>query len=325
MKKTLIVILLLVLSLSLMACSHPGSTGFTSEDDAFENGEQWEPSDDGFEEEGGEEGYFEETNRMTLAEAVDSGGIFALDANGMASSNPSYMELKGELYAVDSGHLYRYGSTIDSVQTEELDEKVYAFVNCDDQGNPPYMKIDRSNGDKLISIGSDAEHCKLYSVDLDGYWPGYELSVWCDGDTHEWPMYGLAVNGETADIAEVNGVDVTNSDGNAVLAALNDNGVNYAFASVASGGWDSHSLDLDILFSDHPSEYFELGYYCGSDFDSGRVYLDSQFFFGHQVEAEINRTKEGYFEVDLSNIAPGRYFASMGFQDDRTWIAFEIV
>lgn len=236
--------------------------------------------------------------------------------------------------------------------TTDYDEELvpsgeYIVVNNPaDQDEDAYLDFDRSSGDEVVFCGFDKDECQLYSIYRDGYWPGFGIDIDTDPEVYDedWNEYvvsNLGIGGEDIDVAEIDGIDVTNAisgDGDdemiknagadAALKTLTANGFEYSkidiTVALVSDGGNNDDIDLPMITSDEPDE-FEVGYYQRSTYDSAWVELSDFLYVAKAVDCETSRTRDGYFVLETSGLAAGKYLAvAENPREEACYIAFEV-
>lgn len=183
-------------------------------------------------------------------------------------------------------------------------------------GDAPY-KIDRDSGDLLVTVSDESVSgsATLIRCIESGYWQG------------------SAVSADIGSYAEIGGIDVSAIDLGKNAAAVrntaafwNELGVSWCryFESKAAGlvgtGSYSPATEDDGAYVDHCEEHILLrsqtplslpaGWYDGTDYNEGSININEPYYiFDQSIEysAPIEKTKDGYFIIDVSNLESGIY------------------
>ena len=298
-------------------------------------------------EEGENEGGSEDV--ITLEDAIAVGGAYLLKGEDVYAQGvyPQYMDgLRFDSRSEgDGGGVYTYGASCTERDVEELPAGTYCLYNADtssfDSEPVTYLTVDRNAGDTLITTGDNAMECDMEPVLHEGFWMGHGFSIYYDVDSNnsrpDYPVGNLTLNGEPIDIAELNGVDVSNvnrssgSGSDAALATLQDSDLCYKTINIhknntSVGGPNGYSMMEDILAADDWGQSISIGYYQGSEWGESDIALDEYYYFtGTEQDVDPVRTKNGYCIVDLSSFEPGHYMLTLGNGKVRTHYAINIV
>lgn len=272
---------------------------------------------------------------IPLNTALQNDGLYLLKGEFAYSFTPGLIEDSNSPFWINdndnSGAWRTYGSSFDEYTSEELPADTYHFVTCQNVASP-YLQLSRNEGDKIISVGTNALNCTILPVKQDGYYPGFELTIQRSNEysSREYPIYGIAVNGADVDIAEINGVDVTNPTtdgsspgGDAALKEFARSGLAYETVGLHRDGTqilgpNGYSFSKSLITSGMGGRSFTIGYYQGSTFDTGAAPLNDYFYFAATIDTSVERGKEGYCTVDISSLDPGYYLVKMEISDAAT-------
>lgn len=181
----------------------------------------------------------------------------------------------------DHGHMglvYEDGS---------LSKDTYGF-DVGNSGDETLLTVDRNNGDGIIYTSS--EFCMYPVVD-----------------------YGYCLGYEPIDFDEVNGIEV-NGDYDATAKALAQTGVSLRKNWVTKSQTLQFGRYVKFLHSLTPSSA-SAGFYKGSQWIDMTLQVNLPYYAYDSLEtnnlnyedALVEKTKDGYFKINLDNVSPGIY------------------
>lgn len=234
-----------------------------------------------------------EQNTSDQGEAVDS----VAEANDGSISLDEVDKLDSQAYVVKNDKCYQGftsfepfdGSACMGLVYEDgsLSEETYRF-EVGQSGKELPFKVDRSSGDGVICTSSDFD---IYPVVEHGFCLGFE----------------------PVELDEVNGVEV-NKDINATKEALAISGVSL------KKNWEAKSQSLDFggyitfLYSDVPNTA-TVGIYKDGEWKKRAFHVECPYYAYSSLSTNnvnyegslVEKTKEGFFKVNLDGISPGVY------------------
>ena len=268
---------------------------------------------------------------IPLSDALQIGGLYILRGD-RATSQPrtSFLTADDHYPRNDSGSWVSLGSSFSDMVVEDLpyNEYLFATATSDFDGDiKPYIPLDTNQNDQLIAIGEHAPTCSIYKITKEGYWTGFSFEI-SSSEHSEYPVGNITFNGEDADVAEINGANVTNSNvgngqesaGDIALQTLASSDI--AYDELLLGDLEHHRY---IVSSNQPNQSFVLGLYQGSSFDEATVRLDEYYYFATYIKTNVERTKGGYCVIDLESLDPGHYLACLEISENEQLLAFEII
>lgn len=247
---------------------------------------------------------------VIAGEASEAGGPMRIEDIGSMPSLKGFFILKSDgssFDRLDSAHADR-AETIRGIDEEEVGQLAfYSGLNPSQAES-----VDATGGEKLILIGTDSESVSLYPVVETGYWQGF----------------GAADLGDYEEIEGV-GVDTIRDsegffDAAAVSAFFSNYGIERRIVYYDYGDSDRTVTDtktgkiwsgVDVLsmYRSDEEKALSAGWYEGTRWVDGAMVLDVPYCFAsfeETVTAPVEKTKDGYFAVDISGVGPGLYVLS---------------
>lgn len=164
--------------------------------------------------------------------------------------------------------------------------------------------IDRTNGEKLILVGSEwgnmsqadkeAGVISMSQLELLGY---TNISMLSDRPRTE--------------IQEIQNIDISsvNGDEEAVNEALSSTGLRYHTYYVLNDSF----RPKDLLLTDQYMQEVTFSYYAETKYSTLNISMGDPCYLGGRTvtddtpKVSVQQTKEGYFILDISNLSPGLY------------------
>lgn len=193
------------------------------------------------------------------------------------------IDISGVVYCLkNDGDTLKSGSAWSEEGTVMVASDMNATLLSSSQ-NAVEVEISRSVGDQLIMIG-EIESDGIRPIIERGYWDG--LLSWF-GALDEFN--GVAVDSSMSD-SEFN-------------SSIGDSGITYRAAK------DTAHDSRGFFSSPEPTSFTWGQYQDGTRWAEGTVYLDMPYvLLDHgRIDCPVNPTKNGYFVIDLTDVAPGRY------------------
>lgn len=166
------------------------------------------------------------------------------------------------------------------------------------------VTIDRGAGEKLVLVGEAAQY-HHDAIDLRvatdwGYWQGPEVS------------------GRPSSYEEIEGTSMEGLDGSSLADFLSGFGLEYHWVYYGgnyNGKLIDHCDELYMIVSDEPT-VLSAGFYKDTKWIDGSIPVQTPYYCctGKQ-EVSVMPTKEGYFEVDVSELDPGVYYFDLTVDD----------
>lgn len=248
---------------------------------------------------------------VIAGEASEAGGPMRIEDIGSMPSLKGFFILKSDgssFDRLDSAHADR-AETIKGIDEEEVGQLAfYSGLNPSQAES-----VDATGGEKLILIGTDSESVWLCPVVETGYWQGF----------------GAA---DLLDYEEIEGVGVDDtfrdSEGSFDAAAVNsffssygierrivyyDYGDSDRTVTDIKTGKTWSGVDVLSMYRSDEEKALSAGWYEGTRWVDGAMVFDVPYCFAsfeETVTAPVEKTKDGYFAVDTSEVAPGLYVLS---------------
>lgn len=160
-------------------------------------------------------------------------------------------------------------------------------------GSKEPMEIDISSGEKMILVETEynysPEEINLYPLSVVGY--GNEAVL-----DHLKPNT----------IEEIQGIDISSVNNNIsqLNQALSSTGIRY-YPYISSKGYD-----YGVFLSSEKNIMFEYSWYEGTQYKSEEAEMYYTYYLAplkDEVQAPVEKTTDGYFVVDLSDVPKGQY------------------
>lgn len=162
-------------------------------------------------------------------------------------------------------------------------------------GDPAYVNI--SAGEELALVLSYDPYIRMYQGSFIGY-GNYDKSD------------------ELTGYEEISGVDLSDVE---TVAEANER---LADTGLRFHEYESSSYyDYSLLLSDTRGEQVTVGTYAGTAFEEETYSFDNAFYLFQVTglqKPEIEKTKDGYFTIDLSGMAPGIYYLDIAAGEQTT-------
>lgn len=230
--------------------------------------------------------YADNTDDVVYGEET-SGGFICLSQYEAQSEGGVYvLRNDNEFYPITGCQLHYGAGWICSVDT--------FAVTRDDDSNV----ITLNSGDQLVTFDavSSYEFCSAYD---EGYiLPIKLVNVLSDGSL-EFSGGGSLLQCDYHSWEEIEGE--TFSDFDEVEAVLKRHGARFFLDTDRYGSSDRYiCADSEMSLSG--------GYYSGTSYTESSIVMDAKCYsFSETYEIPVVRTKNGYFVIDCSSLAPGRY------------------
>ena len=193
----------------------------------------------------------------------------------------------------------------------EFDGKEYGYLYDEGAylctGSKEPMMIDVSSGENMIIVETQynysPEEINLYPLSVVGY--GNEA---------------VLDNLKPERIEEIQGIDISsmNSDIDALNQALSGTGIRYYPYTNSSG------YDYGVFLSGDKNSMFEYAWYEGTQYKFEEAEMYYTYYLAplkDEVQASVEKTTNGYFVVDLSNVPKGEYLV---YEEYYGWYLIDI-
>lgn len=241
----------------------------------------------------------------TLSDIQGVDGLYGLNSDGetITFTNPSintYANGEDDELGYGEELVANWSSYRNGTSFEESDQAPSIWLYS--SGDP--IVINRANGDKFIAISTgDTPSVFIWPVVFSGY-------SQADG-----------VAGYPEAYEEINGIEAADS------SALSAAGVQYDVFSGGTVTSKSQGGSYSTFISETP-QTLDAGWYEGTQWVDGRLDLSTPFYVALKgglpnSDVDLIGSKDGYMEVDISRLAPGRYIVTSYNPDAATVIEIQ--
>lgn len=250
-------------------------------------------------------------SRIVVVIAIAMVSISALTSCGKNEASHTIQDVLGSdgAYCLTSEGVIREGGLIYNADDEEDEGYLYA-------GQEPLI-VDTTKGDHLILTGKTVND---FEESLTGE----------DRFAMDWRAEKYYWSGE-----EVNLLDIVELEGQNIEGKLDRHIKDSPYKKLADEVFGSYGLEFHAVSGDKgsivsksPSNY-SYGYYNGTKWTEVNAVnnvplYEITFDTGWAFLASVEKTKDGYFLVDLSGVEPGLYVNAFHCGDQSTYV-FEII
>lgn len=221
---------------------------------------------------------------------------------GACKRDQGYTTLQSSLVQIKSGTDKRY-RTVDACALEQSSFMASDHdISVTNQSDDYLPTLKKNHGDELIVTQSYSE-MEVYPVIGDYYcYPAEFISADFYGLNFRTPYLDVP-DFDYKYIAELNGVDVTDSSDEEINAILEDAGC------FLLETWPNSWLKNEKFFvSDKPTTLL-MGYWEGVSWRETSIDMSGYklYEFGSCIKLPVEKTKNGYFIIDTSQLSAGTY------------------